>query len=488
MTKALEAWEATAAATAPVSYGEQDAKVALQAMRRAMAPSTPAKRQLDRQDTGEKPELEGIRSSSGSGWAPGACIPERKAFRKPRRPAGFKAQMHSGIKVLEGLRMPDPDDESEEEIEEQPGKYRRLASDAFRAGKAANKSEAILDRLASAFGEDYFAAPNNMKLLPQGVEKAVNHPLDTEKAKEHKPEDNPKLFSEWLRLLQVGFGIWVQGAGSKRRLLEAFADDALLPWGAQVVRMAGFNARFSTVQCLREILEQVHPGSQRLGSSADGLVDSIVAARKAVTDLAALRPLVLLVHNVEILPVAHQAALASLASRGRRVSIIASTDNIWAPLAWTPRMLDDFCFVPAYVNTHEGYADESQVRFIGGLPGWADPSADKRKTNKASLALVLRSLQNSHRELVQIIAEHQVQKEGRSGISKSALLDRATERVITNHAAQLKAWLNELKDHEVVVERNGPDNSILYMIACDDRTLVRLAEGKGVDGSDDEEE
>merc|ERR1712232_6752 len=231
----------------------------------------------------------------------------------------------------------------------------------------------------------------------------------------------------------------------------------------------------------------MHPGAQRLGSSADALVGSIALARKAVTDVTNLRPLVLLVHNLELLPVLHQAALASLVARSPRVYLIASTDSIWAPVTWTPRVLDDFCFVPSCVNTHEAYGAEASVRFVGGLPGWADPSADKRKTNKDSLALVLRSLTNNHRELVHVIAEQQVKREGRTGISKSALLDLTTERMIAKHLTQLKSLLNMLLDHQVVVERKGADGSTLYMVACDDRTLVKLAAGKAVEGSDDED-
>eukprot|EP00929_Paragymnodinium_shiwhaense_P013533 TRINITY_DN12138_c0_g1_i1.p1 TRINITY_DN12138_c0_g1~~TRINITY_DN12138_c0_g1_i1.p1 ORF type:complete len:515 (+),score=122.12 TRINITY_DN12138_c0_g1_i1:89-1633(+) len=513
----MASWEATAAATAPVEYRVHDARVALAAIR-SESGGTTRKRALQRQDTPLDPHppchtrrAGAVSGSCGVGSScsksstcaatpavpapvgrprlvqpPGACIPERRAARKPhRRPSNLQAG--KGIKVLETkgpqtVQGSDDEEEVVEQPEEPSGKYRRL-TEAFRAGK--DHSQAILDKLPSTFADDYFAAPNSMKLHRQAVLKVTSMPLDSEEAAEHKYADNPKLFAGWLQLLQVGFGVCVQGVGSKRRLLEAFADETLLPWGAAVARMAAFNARFSTVQCLREILEQVHPGSQRLGASADALAESIILARKTA-DLAKLRPLVLLVHNIEVLPQGHQAALSMLRARGRRVYLVASVDSIWAPVTWTPRMQEDFCFVPSRVNTHEPYGDEAAVRFVGGLPGWADASADKRKTNKQSLVLVLRSLTKNHSQLVQVIAEHQVKREGRWGISRSALLELTTEKMIAKHAAQLKAMLNELKDHEVVVERNGSDGSLLYMVACDDRTLLRLAEGNSPDGSDDE--
>merc|ERR1712217_61774 len=98
------------------------------------------------------------------------------------------------------------------------------------------------------------------------------------------------------------------------------------------------------VECLRGVLEQLHPETQRIGASAD---------------------------------------------------------SIWAPLAWNPRCLKDFNFCHEYINTRETYEAELAMRYAGGLPAWSDPNSDKFKQKKASLGLVLRSLTKSHLELVQ---------------------------------------------------------------------------------------
>ena len=118
----------------------------------------------------------------------------------------------------------------------------------------------------------------------------------------------------WLELLKIGFSLLVLGVGSKRRVLEDFADEVLTPWGAVVVRLEGFNPKLSLCECLRAVLEQLCPSGQRSCHSAEGLAASIAAARRAA--LVALQPLCFVVHSLECFPQAQQTALATLAAAG----------------------------------------------------------------------------------------------------------------------------------------------------------------------------
>lgn len=297
-------------------------------------------------------------------------------------------------------------------------------------------------------------------------------------------KEDPELFPQWLRTLQCGFSVLVEGCGSKRRLLEDFADKVLMPWCGAVVKMEAFSACFPTAECLRGILDRLHPGFPRTSRTVPALCTALCAARKAAK--TPLRPLCLVVHNIEALPQVHQTALASLAACAPRLHIVASVDSTWAPLGWTPRVALDFMFCRMQVHTHESYTVEGAARFVGGLPAWADPNADRRRAPKARVSIVLRSVTNNHRELVQAMAERQLELGGRIGVSKSALLTIATDRMIATHAAKLKSLLTELKDHEVVCERVGADGSMLYHLPYDNQMLQRLADGTALDDSDDE--
>jgi len=361
------------------------------------------------------------------------------------------------------------------------GQYKRLSQ---RNSNAGEEGEVALERLLCGFAEDYFSAPSSGKLIGAAVRKVAERPSDAKVSVPDTPETID--FSRWLNHMQSGFSLLVQGVGSKRKLLQTFSDTVLKKWGAAIVRMDGFNANFSTIECLRDVLSQLYPAALLTRSmSVDTLVDAFCSARAAVS--VPLRPLCLVVHNLEGLTAASQSALASLKARVPNVHIVASVDNLFASLAWSSRALADFNFCHLQAHTHEDYWVEAQARFPSGMPGWLDPNADKSKGKKASLSLVLRSLTNNHRELVQAIAERQLELGGRVGISLSALLQIATDRMIAVHATKLRSLLNELKDHVVVVERQANDGSMLYQLPCGDNTMRRLAEGATVDGSDDED-
>ena len=263
-------------------------------------------------------------------------------MRKPRR-------HHSGIFFVEAPLPPGQRaaaDEPSRPSTPAPRK-RRTASSDEEGGEAADRRETAKRRQTSRrlggagkvgddqvvvdllpptfFHEDYLISPTVSRALKPAVKKAVafaaQEGAPTPRTTEHGGD-------RWLRLLSLGFSLLVEGVGSKRRLLEAFADEALLPWGADLVSIDGFDTHFSLAQCLRDVLEQLHPDAAGPGagqaagearrslSSVEGLVAALCAARAAQ---ASPRPLCLVVHNLDQIGsaswgTAQQAALASLAA------------------------------------------------------------------------------------------------------------------------------------------------------------------------------
>mmetsp|Transcript_156480 Transcript_156480/g.276407 ORF Transcript_156480/g.276407 Transcript_156480/m.276407 type:complete len:460 (-) Transcript_156480:114-1493(-) len=431
-----------------------------------------------------------------------ALSPEHKAPRKRR--------LERGLSVIEGSRKVStlaPGEAVCTELEnvepEARRSYSRLAA-ASRSGEGKQVSatsdlvEGALNKRPPGFAEDYFLADGCTKLTPAVAA------LATAISERQLPPKRLKVateacFSEWLQLLQMGFSLLLQGIGSKRKLIQDFADKSLKPWGAVCVHIDGFDSRFSLSECLRGILEQVYStpargGHEALAATLRSAVTNAasshytpgpqVANAVAAASPGAGRHLCLLVHNIEILPQAHQATLSSLCA-APRIHMVASCDNVWAPLAWGPRCLKDFNFCREEANTFLGYEAEAAARFPGALPPWSGLGPDRLRTPKKSLSLVLRSLTNNHRELVQVIAERQLANGGRSGISMSALLKVTTDRMIAASLPKLRSLLNELKDHEVVVQRGTLDGGVLFQLHCQQRTLERLAEGEVLE-SDDE--
>lgn len=381
--------------------------------------------------------------------------------------------------------------------------YRRLKAAASAKGAAkdpVSDDEAALEQIPAGFAQDFFMAPVNAKPLSTALGRAAadmpwpaaSEGLEASSVSSSKARTADAFsacadvdFTRWFGPLQLGFSILVQGVGSKWRLLEDFADTTLIPWGAVVVRVNCFDARFSLSECLRDILEQVFPAVTHSGShSAEALANTISGALRGADGPG--RPICLVVHNLECLQPSHQAALAGLAAKG--MHIVASVDNIWASLAWSPLCLRDFNFSREEVHTFDGYGREHHARFPHGMPPWCDPMASRQKAPKASLSVVLRSLTRSHRELVQAMAEQQLAAGGGAGQSLSKLLTLATDAMIANTAPKLRSLLNELKDHEVIAQRTSNDGSALLYLTCDNRLLQRLVDGRDLDDESGEEE
>lgn len=429
-------------------------------------------------------------------------IPERYKQRKQRRP--FRTiSVVEGINDLQGAAAEQCEDAGtapkkpcSRDIPQERRIYRRLS------GGSAEAAEVALERLRTDFAVDYFTAPSHAKLSGALVTAAMQVNMadrQTAGSEQITPQLQATPHAEidvtaqsvvakrgdgWLRLMQMGFGLLMHGVGSKRQLLEHFADRKILPWGAAVVRIDGFNMRLSLADCLRDVIEKMHPNMSRVSSSVESLVERIRAARRTMPSPA--RPLCLVAHSLELLPQAHQTALAHLAA-SPGVHLVASVDSIWAPLAWNPRCLKDFNFCWEEVHTHDGYDAEAAARYAGGMPAWCNPSASRQRSSKASIGLVLRSLTSFHRELVQAMARHQLDDSGRTGISTNQLLAIASDRMIADNITKLRNLLNELKAHDMVVQRAGTNGCVLYLLRADLRTLRRLAEGQAPDESEGEE-
>jgi len=379
---------------------------------------------------------------------------------------------------------------------EEPRRCQRRVADRSKKEEEVD-IESVLERLASSFAEDYWLSPTVARPLSQSLLRRLMDHEATAPGPEAGPEAGScaakplsvaDILSErkdaWLHRLQLGFSLLVEGIGSKRLLLETFADEVLAPWGADVAIFSGFDSRGSLLGFLKELLAQAFPALQRSGgSSAESLVAALRAARSAMPP--PVRPLALVVHNLEALPPWHQAALAALTS-APGVLLVSSVDNLWAPLAWTAAVAKDFNFFREEVHTFQGYETEINCRYPDGLPAWCDPSADRQQASKASIGLVLRSLTNNHRELCEAMAQNQLTEDGRGGISMGDLLTIAEDRMIASNGSKLRSLLTELKDHEVIMQRAGSDGGTLFFIPYRERVIQKLANGETPDDSDGE--
>ncbi|CAJ1355561.1 unnamed protein product, partial [Effrenium voratum] len=226
----------------------------------------------------------------------------------------------------------------------------------------------------------------------------ISELLSSVKAREQPKKSVTEIVAaskdQWLRRLKMGFSLLFEGVGSKWQLLEAFAESLRPAW--DVACLDAFDAHATLPTFLRQLL--AYQNQHRGAASLDGLVAAVLAVLQA--------PLVLVVHNVEELAPAHQAALSALA-RDPNVRLVASVDHLWAPLLWSNDMLKDFNFCREEVHTGESYDLELRGKFPD-MPSWCDPFTVE-VASKVSIGLVLKSLTNNHRELVEVMAKNQLE-------------------------------------------------------------------------------
>lgn len=426
------------------------------------------------------PALESKADLPGPGPTP-TFIPERKAFRHPRR-------SRRGIAVLEAPGHPVALDgnggNGEGELGATKRSTRRLRERPSKEEEREPDIESVLGRLPAGFAEDYFSSPPCARLERSGVLSVLmgKPPVQAAPRALSVSDILAERKARWLQRLRLGFSLLVEGLGSKRDLLETFTKQALVPWGADVACFDAYDARGSFLGFLRELL-QAHPSLQgKGGCSVEGIAATIASARQLPATKQA--PLVLVVHNLEALSVQHLGALASVVA-APGVRLVASLDHGFARATWTCDIIKDFNFVRVVENTLQGYEVELKGRYPEAPPHWCDPCADRQQENsKVSIGLVLRSLTNNHRELCQAMAKNQLTVGGKEGISTGDLLALAEDRMIASSITKLRSLLNELSDHEVVAQRAGADGGTLYWIPWRERILQKLADGETPDDAD----
>eukprot|EP00439_Symbiodinium_sp_Y106_P045006 s595_g5.t1 len=367
---------------------------------------------------------------------------------------------------------------------ETPPKRRRSLKGADT--EAPNALKAACEALRKEFAEDYFLAPAKTRLPPDeivprlmklgGQAEACQEALAQAKQKKSANALVTENKEEWIKRLEKGFSLLFEGVGSKYRLLENFAQ-VLSKSGIPIAIFHAFDKGSSLAAFLRELLEQ--HGWKGAGS-LPRLCSSLLTARRSAAEK---HPLVLVIHNLEVLPAPHLSALASLVAT-KEIWLVASVDNIFADAAFNmdPYAAMDFSFSYEEVHTRDSYYTvELKGRYPDGLPSCTHPLATKKQT-KASLGLVLRCLTQNQKELVQEIAKEQLSR-GQQGVPWDELVVLASDLMIANNHTKLRRLLSELTDHQILIERNGR-----FELAVKEAVLRKLAEGESVEDVDVEGE
>ncbi|KAK3676355.1 Origin recognition complex subunit 2 [Recurvomyces mirabilis] len=241
--------------------------------------------------------------------------------------------------------------------------------------------------------EDYFAKIGSYK---------DPHASDIDRLKRlHK-----RAFEQWMFELEEGFNLCLYGYGSKRLLVNEFAEElsAEAQDKRKIVVVNGYTPGLAMKDILNTLARVVIKSKLKLPTQVPALLDEIL--RSLTTDANAMS-FTLVVHSLDhqnLRKPAVQAMLARLAGHPA-ISLIATCDSPLFPLLWDTATTRQYRFLYHDTTTFEPYRVELDVvEEVNTLLG----RSRRRVGGKDGVAFVLKSLPENARNLFRILVAEQL--------------------------------------------------------------------------------
>lgn len=323
---------------------------------------------------------------------------------------------------------------------------------------------------------------NNTLSKLQVLEPQEFHHILDNAPKKHKEEMFTLLemqkqhFPQWYFELQSGFNLVFYGYGSKRNLLNEFAQTVLT--NGPLIVINGFFPSIS----IKDILVKITAGA--LGTQAPtGQIQDHVSfiCNYFASEDRAYDCLYIVVHNLDgpnLRNERTQTALSMLAS-GDNIHLIASVDHINSGLLWDNVKSSRFNWIWHDATTFDDYLVETsfenslliRTSELGGARG---------------AKYVLDSLTTNARQVFRILAEHQLMEmevanmEGKGsesvGLSYGQYYQKCREGFYVSSDLALRTELTEFRDHKLISSKKTMDGTELFYIPLDKPTLLHLLE------------
>jgi hypothetical protein len=154
-----------------------------------------------------------------------------------------------------------------------------------------------------------------------------------------------------------------------------------------------------------------------------------------------------------------------------KISILATTDNLFINYFWTQSVKDNFGFYFLKYSTMIPYYNEINEKnsFIG------------EKNIKAGIGLnhILTSLTENQRKIIKFLAKYQLEAEEKNKklLTLPALSDLLVEHMIVSSSKQAQELLVEPIDHEIIIEKNI-DGKNVYKVQLQEEVMEKLVNGE----------
>ena len=301
-------------------------------------------------------------------------------------------------------------------------------------------------------------------------------------------------FPKWRFLLSTNHSLLFYGAGSKTELLNAFANQELFKEGESLI-IDGTDEEV-TIDGLLDLLVRVYLDNDeptdlpavhlepdnvpRIGKfcpwKADAPVERAIQIGRGLAHQTQEAsepqcPIFLVIHSLDarLATPAAQKALAALVTNSTVANgvaclrLVASVDHVDAPtFLWDAVTEANFSWFPCCVHTHRPFIRElSPLIDEDGAARKKTERANRTNTQAQRILDVLRNLAPRHTEVVQLLAQLQVNQD--EWVDYLQYRDRCKSACAINKDSQLRHLLTELKDHGLIVSKTEGSNEFVQI-------------------------
>jgi origin recognition complex subunit 2 len=282
-------------------------------------------------------------------------------------------------------------------------------------------------------------------------------------------ELHESAFEQWAFELKNDFNLCLYGYGSKKALIESFAEfihETLQPHPPSIIVINGYAPNLTLLDILTTIASTLFPAHIKLPSTVTTLLPLIL---ETLSKNSPKHPLHLLVNSIDAPPLRRPIAQSTLATLATHPSLrlLATADSpnfllLWdAPLRSRFRFLFHDCTTFAPLDAEVVDAIDAVATLLG--------KKSSRIGGKEGITFVLRSLPENARHLFRILVAELVaagigaaegEEEGdapatsaTAGIEYRVLYHKAREELVCSTEHQLRTLLKEFYDHQMVESR-----------------------------------
>jgi len=322
-----------------------------------------------------------------------------------------------------------------------------------------------------------------------------------------------KFALEWKFLLSTNHSLILYGFGSKRNLLNDFAEQELNKYG-DVLTLDGYDSEISIGGILDIIVQTLLNGeepsyTETTTTYKDSLPSDLICRAIAISKYIAKshpRPIYLVLHNIDGLKLRSQVAQNCLAalvansairstttvgtdsnqtrnSNAQVIRLITSVDRVDAvEILWDVTCTANFSWIWKQASTYDPYHDEVMFTIT-------DETRKVKEERRDELDLhfmqkTLSSLAPRHTEVLKVLAQLQIAKaRGSQKSTKKSCFDcvqykllkeNCVKEMVLSSDTDLKNIMNELLDHGMVVKQFDADNEEIVSIPTTKSKILEI--------------